>query len=184
MGTFPVEAPSRAPYGPQYGPQLRALAVYLVEEQSVPLGRVQQLRRDLVGVRLGRGTLGRWIQQASATLAPVEAQLTAALRQAPVRHSDETGVRRAGTLARVHVASTSRLTRYAVHATRGADAADAMGILPGYASVSVHDGRKTYGQYTTCRQERHLPARPCACLLSWRRPVDGFFRSRSSWRSS
>ncbi len=54
--TFPAEAPSWA----QYGPQLRALAVYLVEEQLVPLGRVQQLLRDLVGVRLGRGTLVRW----------------------------------------------------------------------------------------------------------------------------
>ena len=62
----------------------------------MPLGRVQQVLRDLVGVRLGRGTLVRWIQQASATLAPVEAQLTAALRQAPVLHSDETGVRRGG----------------------------------------------------------------------------------------
>ena len=128
VGTFPAEAPSRA----QYGPQLRALAVYLVEEQLVPLGRVQQLLRDLVGVRLGRGTLVRWIQQASATLAPVEAQLTAALRRAPVLHSDETGVRRGGTLAWVHVASTPTLTRYAVHAKRGSEATDAMGILPDF----------------------------------------------------
>ena len=27
----------------------------------MPLGRVQQVLRDLVGVRLGRGTLVRWI---------------------------------------------------------------------------------------------------------------------------
>ncbi len=99
VGAFPAEAPSRA----QYGPQLRALAVYLVEEQLVPLGRVQQLLCDLLGVRLGRGTLVRWIQQAAATLAPLEAQLTAALRRAPVLHSDETGVRRSGRLAWVQV---------------------------------------------------------------------------------
>jgi transposase len=75
-----------------------------VEEQLVPLGRVQQpLLRDLLGVPLGRGTLVRWIQQASATLAPVEVQLTAAVRQAPVLHSDETGVRRSGRLAWVPV---------------------------------------------------------------------------------
>ncbi len=147
VGAFPAETPSRA----QYGPQLRALAVYLVEEQLVPLGRVQQLLCDLVGVRLGRGTLVRWIQQASATLAPVEAQLTAALRQAPVLHSDETGVRRGGRLAWVHVASTSRLTRYAVHAKRGHEATDAMGILPGFTGVSVHDGWKPYQRSTTCR---------------------------------
>ena len=68
VGAFPVEAPSRA----QYGPQLRALAVYLVEEQLLPLGRVQRLLADLLGVRLGRGTLVRWIGQASVTLGPVE----------------------------------------------------------------------------------------------------------------
>ncbi len=147
VGAFPAEAPSRA----QYGPQLRALAVYLVEEQLVPLGRVQQLLRDLVGVRLGRGTLVRWIQQASATLAPVEAQITAALRQVPVLHSDETGVRRGGRLAWVHVAGTRRLTRYAVHATRGHEATDALGILPGFTGVSGHDGFKTYQRYTRCR---------------------------------
>jgi hypothetical protein len=37
VGAFPPETPSRA----QYGPQLRALAIYLVEEQLVPLGRVR-----------------------------------------------------------------------------------------------------------------------------------------------
>ena len=109
------------------------------------------LLQDLVGVRLGRGTLVRWIQQAAQTLAPVEARITAALRQAPVLQSDETGVRRGGRLAWVHVASTSRLTRYAVHAKRGHEATDAMGILPDFTGVSVHDGFKTYQRYTRCR---------------------------------
>ncbi len=114
----------------------------------MPLGRVQQLLCDLGGVRrLGRGTLGRWIQQASATLAPVEAELTAALQRAPVLHSDESGVRRGGRLAWVQVASTSRLTRYAVHAKRGHEATDAMGILPGFTGVSVHDG---WTPFITC----------------------------------
>ena len=76
----------------------------------------------------------RWIQQASATLASVEAQLTAALRRASVLHSDETGVRRGGTLAWVHVASTPTLTRYAVQAKRGREATDVMGILPDYTA--------------------------------------------------
>src|SRR5258708_21535094 len=38
-GTFPAEAPSRA----QYGPRLRALVVYLVEQQLVPYCRVPSL---------------------------------------------------------------------------------------------------------------------------------------------
>jgi transposase len=147
VGTFPAQTPSRA----QYGSQLRALAVYLVEEQFVPLGRVQHLLRELFGVRLGRGTLVGWIQQAARVLAPMEEQLKAALRRAPVLHNDETGVRRAGTLAWAHVASTSRLTHYAISATRGHAAIDAIGILPGYGGVSVHDALASYRAYTNCR---------------------------------
>jgi transposase len=106
VGTFPAAVPSRAPYGPQ----VRALAVYLVEEQLIPLGRVQQVLADLFGAHLARGTLVNWVQQAAQSLEPLEAQLVAALRRAPVLHNDETGVRRAGKLAWVHVASTQRLT--------------------------------------------------------------------------
>ena len=75
VGTFPAEAPSRA----QYGPRLRALAVYLVEQQFVPYGRVRELLGDLFGRRLSVGTLVEWVQQAATTLAPVEAQIKAAL---------------------------------------------------------------------------------------------------------
>lgn len=147
-GTFPTDAPSRA----QYGPRLRALAVYLSQAQFVPLGRVQQVLREVAGgLRLGRGTLVSWIQQAARTLEPVEAQLKAALRQAPVLHSDETGVRRGGKLAWTHVTSTDRLTHYAVHAQRGRAATDAIGILPDFAGVSVHDGFASYRTYTACR---------------------------------
>ena len=114
--------------------------MYLVEAQFVPLGRVQQLLADVAGVRLGRGTLVGWVQRAAHTLAPVVTALKAALRQAPVLHCEETGVRRGGILAWAHVASTSRLTHYAIHAKRGSAATDAIGILPrvGGRSVRVH----------------------------------------------
>lgn len=144
---FPIEAPSRA----QYGPHVRALAVYLSEEQLVPLGRVQQLLSDLFAVQVGRGTLVAWVQQAAAVLAPIEEAIKAALCQAPVLHLDETGVRRGGRLAWAHVASTSRLTHYAIHAQRGSTATEAIGILPGFRGVSVHDGWASYQTYAACR---------------------------------
>ncbi|HEX9412552.1 MAG TPA: IS66 family transposase [Ktedonobacterales bacterium] len=147
VGNWPAETPSRA----QYGPQVRALAVYLVGEQLVPLGRTQQLLADLFGMQLARGTLVAWIQQAAVTLEPVEAAIKAALQRVPVLQSDETGVRRAGTLAWAHVASTARLTHCAIHAKRGREATDALGILPAYQGVSVHDGWKPYRTYTDCR---------------------------------
>jgi transposase len=53
VGPFPREAASRA----QYGPRLRALAGYLVEQQFVPYGRVRELLADLFGAQLSLGTL-------------------------------------------------------------------------------------------------------------------------------
>jgi transposase len=147
VGSFPAEVPSRA----QYGSRVRALAVYLVEQQHLPLGRVQQLLADLLGMRLARGTLVGWVQRAARVLEPMERQIKAALSRAPVLHSDETGVRRAGRLAWAHVTSTERLTHYAIHTKRGHEATDAIGILPTYRGVSVHDGWGSYGVYTACR---------------------------------
>ena len=152
-GAFPQEAPSRA----QYGPHLRALVVYLVAQQFVPFvpyARVRDLLANLTGARLSLGTLVEWIQQSAEVVKPVEAALKAALHRAPVLHSDETGVRRGGRLAWAHVASTARLTHYAIHAIhaqRGSAATDAIGILPDYRGVSVHDGWKPYQAQTPCR---------------------------------
>jgi transposase len=146
-GAFPTVAPSRA----QYGPRLRALAVYLVEQQLVPYGRVRELLADLLGADLSLGTLVEWVNQAAAVLEPVEARIKDALSRAPVLHSDETGMRQAGHLAWVHVASTHRLTHYGLHSKRGTEATTAIGILPTYTGVSVHDGWKPYRSHTACR---------------------------------
>jgi transposase len=147
VGVFPPSVPSRA----RYGPRLRALAVYVLEQQLVPYARLRALPSDLYGAQISLGTLVRWVRQAARTLEPVEAQIKTALRRAPVAHSDETGVRRAGALAWAHLTSTARLTHYAIHAKRGAEATEAICILPTYRGVSVHDGWAPYRVNTTCR---------------------------------
>ena len=147
VGDFPVEASSRA----QYGAGVRALTVYLVEQQHLPLGRVQQLLSDLWRMQLGRGTLVRWIAQAARVLKPVERRIKYALTQAAVLHHDETGVRRAGALAWAHVTSTSRLAHYAIHPKRGREALETIGILSTFQGVSVHDGWGSYRAYRACR---------------------------------
>jgi transposase len=81
----------------------------------------------------------------------VETAIKAALRRTPVLHCDETGVRRGERLAWAHVASTGRLTQYAIHAKRGSEATDAVDILPGFTGVSLHDGWAGYRASSTCR---------------------------------
>jgi transposase len=116
VGTFPAQASSRA----QYGPRLRARCAYLVEQRLARYGPVRALLRDLFGARFSLGTLVTWVREAATVL-----------------HNDETGVRRAGTLAWAHVTSTPQLTHHAIHSKRGGEATEAIGNLPGFAGVSV-----------------------------------------------
>jgi transposase len=147
VAAFPAEVPSRI----QYGPRLRALVGYLVEHQLVPYARVRELLADLCGQSLSVGTLVAMVQPCAQQLAPVEEALKVETRAAPVLHHDETGVRVAGKLQGVHVSSTPALTHYGVHPKRGRAATEAIGILPGFTGVSVHDGWKSYQTYTHCR---------------------------------
>src|SRR5258707_541349 len=112
------------------------------------LGRKTKSLRRKSGKKPG-GQVGHHGETLRA-VAAVDGALKAAVVRAPVLHVDETGVRRGGRLAWAHVTSTSRLTHYAVHAKRGTAATDAIGILPEFTGVSVHDGWKPYRAYQRC----------------------------------
>ena len=112
--------------------------------------RAQQLLSDLWRMRLGRGTLVPWIGQAARVLEPVERYVKDALAQEVILHNHETDIHRGGRLAWAHVTSTSRLTHYAIHPKRGRAALEAIGILPTFQGVSVHNGWSSYGGYSAC----------------------------------
>ncbi len=134
----------------QYGPRVGATAVYLVEQQLLPWARACEVLADLLGTPMSEGTLCRLIEQCAQNLREVEEKLKAALISASVLHQDETGLYVKGSRRWLHVACTPTLTHYGVHAKRGREALDAIGILPAFAGTSVHDGWRSYFLYDTC----------------------------------
>jgi transposase len=121
--------------------------VYLVQQQLLPLARACEVMSDLLGVQMSEGTVGDLIARCALALAPVEQQITAALKTAEVIHQDETGLYVGGKRHWMHVTCTPTLTHYHVDASRGQAALEAIGILPQFSGISIHDGWGSYFLY-------------------------------------
>lgn len=145
-GAFPdgVRAPA------SYGPRLRALVLYLAVYQHLPYGRIARLLADCYGAALSTGTLQTIVAQGAAGLEGFLDEVRGQLASSPVLHLDETGARAAGRLHWVHEATNETLTLYGLHERRGREGIDALGVLPGFAGVAVHDGWAPYRGYTGC----------------------------------
>ena len=131
----------------QYGKRIKGLAVYLNQYQLLPYERLVDFMRDIFGFTLSKGTVYNFNKQGYDLLEPVEEKTKELLKKSSILHSDETGISCVKTLQWLHVASTSRLTHYIIHAKRGKDAMDAMGILQDYEGRVIHDFWKPYFRY-------------------------------------
>jgi len=135
----------------QYGPSVKARALYLQQYQLLPYGRTSEVLRDLFGCHLSPGTIANNIGECAAELVETELKIKKKIRRSSVVHADETGLRVAKRGQYVHVASTARLTHYAYDSRRGKAAMDEIGILPRYRGTCVHDAWWSYDYYTNCR---------------------------------
>lgn len=147
QGYTSVAFPASVPAPVQYGPRIKAIAVYLLVQQLLPQARTAEICAEVLGVPLAQASLAHWQTCAASRLPAVESQIKAALIQAPVIHQDESGLYVMGKRWWVHVTSTPHLTHYAAHPSRGAAALQAIGIAPQFDGTSMHDGWPTYFQY-------------------------------------
>ena len=146
QAAFPAEVSKSV----QYGPQVKALSVYLHQHHLLPFARLTQVLDDLLGTSPSAGTMALWLQEAAELVAEPVAQIKADLRQSEVVHCDETGLYIGGERVWLHVAATPHLTCYEAYPQRGRQGTDALGILPDFAGTAVHDNWAAYARYA-CR---------------------------------
>ena len=140
-------APEGADAPVQYGPRIAAVILYLYTGQFLSQKRTAQALAELFGIPLSPGTVASITARAAGRLDGFLDRVRDNITASDVAGFDETGFRVAGRLHWVHCARTGRCTLLMVHERRGAKAMEAMGILPSFAGVAVHDAWAPYDIY-------------------------------------
>ncbi len=165
-----VDAPA------QYGVRLKSMAVYLQHQHFIPEKRVQQVFKDLFDTQLATATLTQASNRAATQLIHFEGQVLARLKEAAVKHLDETGFRVKAKTYWLHVLSSATLTYYHIAGRRKS-------LIDGLLGTIVHDHWKPYFtihgvKHGLCNQH-HL--RELKGLLEfeeevWAKKMDRFLR--------
>jgi hypothetical protein len=127
------------------GPRLRALAVYLVVFQHVPVERCRELISDVAGAEVSAGFIHSCLAKAAELAADVVRLVRALITAAAVAGFDETTLRSgpAGDKKYVHGAFTELYSAFWLGA-RSLDAMQDAGILPDFAGIVVSDRYQNY----------------------------------------
>jgi transposase len=102
------------------GPGLAAFMAYLVGNCGLSKRRVEELIEAVFEVPVALGTIAKLEQEMSAALAPAHQEALAAVQQAPVKHADETGWKKAGHKRWLWVVATTTTVVFLIHRLRNA----------------------------------------------------------------
>jgi hypothetical protein len=126
------------------GPTLAALIVCLALRMRLSRARIQELLHDWLGLQLSMGVLNQTITEGGRAVAPLEAELLRAVRQAEVVHADETGWKEAGRTCWLWVLTTVHTTLFVIGSRSWDVIAD---LLESYAGWLMSDGYLAYRKF-------------------------------------
>ncbi len=145
-GRFPADMP-----GPlQYGPGIRAYVLNLLIAQMLSLKRAQQSIRTLIGLAVSEATILKYVMQLHLALEKWEQEAIKQILVLPAMHVDETSLRVDRKNHWIHVCSAGDITLKFLHPKRGKVAIEAIGVIPRYGGVIIHDCWASYLTYDQC----------------------------------
>lgn len=147
---FVASFPAGVTKAVQYGPDLKAHAVYMSQYQLIPYKRIREYFEEQIGIPVSEGSLYNFNKEAYEFLETFEGKTKAALTKSEVLHADETSINRNGDRYWLHSASNTLWTHFFPHERRGTEAMDSIGILPQFRGILCHDHLKSYYTYTNC----------------------------------
>ena len=146
-GVLPPGVPADA-----FGPRLQATLSLLADAYRLSKRPVQQLAKDLIGLRIAVGMVAKLERPSAVTLEDPVEQLRGSIVEAPVVHIDETSWRQDRKKAWLWVTATARATVFTIAETRGGSVARTLlgterpqviisDRFPGYDWIAVGDGQ-------------------------------------------
>ena len=114
------------------------------------LKRVQQSIQTLIGLVISEATILKYVLLLHLALAKWEQTAIERLLTQPAMHVDETSLRVDKQNQWIHVCSGGEITVKFLHEKRGQEAMQAIGVIPRYGGVIVHDCWASYLAYEHC----------------------------------
>jgi transposase len=145
-GAFPEDMPGAL----QYGSGVKAYVLNLLIAQMLSLKRVQQSLQTLIGMVISQATILNYVTQLHHALAEWERSAIEQLLAQPAMHVDETSLRVDKKNHWIHVCSAGEITLKFLHPKRGCEAIEAIGVIPRYGGVVIHDCWASYLTYDHC----------------------------------
>lgn len=150
------EAPARGPFPQgfcgalQYGAGIKAYVLNLLVAQMISLKRVQHSIQTLIGQVISEATILKYVLALHQALEQWEKTAIEELLGLPAVHLDETSLRVDKKNHWIHVCSGGDITLKFVHERRGLEAMTAIGVIPRYGGVIIHDCWASYLSYDHC----------------------------------
>ena len=133
-----------------YGAGIKAYVLNLLIAQMLSLKRVQQSIQTLIGVVIAEATILKYVLQLHQALELWEKTSIERLLTMPAMHVDETSLRVERQNYWIHVCSGGDITLKFLHPKRGQEAVQAIGVIPRYGGVMIHDCWASYLAYEHC----------------------------------
>lgn len=140
IGEFPIGVRDAI----QYGPGLKALAVYFMNYQFLPYKRLQECFQDVFNCNISTGSFYNFQRECFNSLEDTELRIMSDLQSSPIMHADESGFYINGKRHWIHEYSSEDSTYYAHNEKRGIEAMQEIGMLENYSGRCIHDHWDSY----------------------------------------
>jgi transposase len=134
----------------QYGAGIKAYVLNLLLAQMISLKRVQHSIQTLIGLVISEATMLKYVLVLHQALEQWEKTAIEQLLTLPAIHVDETSLRVEKHNHWIHVCSGGEITLKFLHEKRGQEAMEAIGVIPRYGGVIIHDCWASYLAYEHC----------------------------------